>query len=112
MNRSIAPWFSSQVHCATSSPQSHFSIFNQPQRVLDIDVGNGARKHCHQGRTTRRSGLVRTGISELDPPTPALGETRMQGQSEKRTLAIKGEINGLETDWASMGSSRSHWARR
>jgi len=48
-------------------------------RVVDIDLGNGARKRCVTRGSQRAAQVLRAlGISELDPPTPPLqGETRM-----------------------------------
>jgi transposase len=48
-------------------------------RVVDIDLGNGARKRCVTRGSQRAAQVLHAlGISELDPPTPPLqGETRM-----------------------------------
>jgi transposase len=48
-------------------------------RVVDIDLGNGARKRCVTRGSLRAALVLRAlGITELDPPTPPLqGQTRM-----------------------------------
>ena len=48
-------------------------------RVVDIDLGNGARKRCVTRGSQRAAQVLHAlGISELDPPTPPLqAETRM-----------------------------------